>query len=477
MKMNAYALSDEEIRIIHNDSLQILEEVGVRIPVEKALELLEAGGAKIDWEKKNVRIPREMVAKALDITPKEFTLGARNPEFDFAMPSSYTAFTLDGAGANVIDYRTGKRREAVLQDVADAARVFEEVELGKVLWSPVVPYDVPGGPCGILNTATSFMNSSKHVQDEVKTLDEVQYVIEIAKAILGSEEEVIKRKIYSATYCTVAPLCHDEEMLEATMELTKYKAPVLILPMPACGSTGPASLYSNIAVANAEALSSITVFQLMTPGTPLIFGAALGIINMRNGIFLEGAMETALQLSAMGQMGKYYGMPTIIAGCLTDAKELGMQADIEKVMTCLPLVFGGVDAVNGAGLIESSMTMSFEQMLIDGEIGSMCNRMCAGIDVSDGKNFFMDIKEVGPGGHFLKRKNTRTAVRSSEFYTPELANRSTYSEWLKLGSPSMFSEAHKKVEKILSGELKNPLSPSTEKVIKEIMEEAKAKLR
>jgi hypothetical protein len=41
----------------------------------------------------------------------------------------------------------------------------------------------------------------------------------------------------------------------------------------------------------------------------------------------------------------------------------------------------------------------------------------------------------------------------------------------------MFSEAHKKVEKILSGELKNPLSPSTEKVIKEIMEEAKAKLR
>ena len=78
-----------------------------------------------------------------------------------------------------------------------------------------------------------------------------------------------------------------------------------------------------------------------------------------------------------------------------------MQADIEKVMTCLPLVFGGVDAVNGAGLIESSMTMSFEQMLIDGEIGLMCNRMSAGIEVSDEKNFFMDIKEVGPGGHFL----------------------------------------------------------------------------
>ncbi len=477
MKMNTRVVSNEEIKVIHKDSIRILEEIGIKVPSDKALGILEAGGAKIDWDKKAAYITEEMVIKALNTAPKEFTLGARNQEFDFKLPSSYSAFTLDGAGANVLDFKTRKRREAVLQDVADAARVFEEVALGRVLWSPVVPYDVPSGPCEIISTATSFMNCSKHVQDEVKTLDDVHYIMEIAKAILGSKEEVISRKIYSATYCTVAPLCHDGEMLEATMELSKYKAPVLIYPMPACGSTGPASLYSNIAVGNAEILSSIVIFQLFTPGTPLIYGAALGTINMRSGIFLEGAVETVLQLSAMEQMGKYYGLPTIIAGCLSDAKELGMQAAIEKVMTTLPLVLSGVDVVQGIGLIESSMTMSFEQMLVDGEIGLMCNRMREGIDVCEEKNYFMDVKEVGPGGHFLKRKNTRTAFRSNEFYLPELANRSTYNEWLELGSPSMYSEAHKKVENILTAEIKNSLNPSTEKVIKEIMEEAKAKLK
>jgi trimethylamine--corrinoid protein Co-methyltransferase len=392
------------------------------------------------------------------------------------MPSSYSALNLDGCGVNMLDYKTGNKRAATLQDIADSARIFEEIDLGRVLWPPVSPCDAPKGARSIVSTGTAYLNTSKHIQDEVKSIKEVHYVIEMAKAILGSMEEVKKRKIYSVTYCTVAPLAHDGEMLEAVMELTKYEAPVLIYPMPACGSTGPASLYSNIATANAEALSSIVLFQLNNPGTPLIYGAALGVINMRNGIFLEGAPETALQLTAMGEMGKFYNLPTIIAGCLTDAKEPGMQSVLEKLLTTMPLVMAGIDVVQGIGLIESSMTMSLEHIVIDGEIGNLCKRMRDGVDVNQEKNYFEDINAVGQEGHFLKQKTTKAAIRSSEFFTPELCDRGSYDEWISLGSPDMFSNAHKKVEKILSSEIKNPMNVSTEKILKEIMDEAKAKL-
>ena len=476
MNMMGKVLSDEEIREIHRQSVHILENVGVKVPVEKALALLEAGGAKIDWDRRVAMIPEALIDKALASAPKEFVLGARNPEFDFPVPSDYSVMNLDGAGVNVLDHRTGKRRNATLQDVADAARVFEEIEIGKVLWSPVVPYDVPSGASGILNTATSFLNCSKHLQDEAKNIHEVPYIMEMVKAITGSLDEAIARKIYSATYCTVAPLCHDPEMLEATMELTKYRVPILVYPMPACGSTGPASLSSNIALANAEALSTFVIFQLAQPGTPLIYGAALGIIDRRSGVFLEGAVETALQLTAMGQIGKNYGFPTIIAGCLSDSKETGMQATMEKVLTTLPLVLNRVDVVQGIGLLESSMTLSLPQMFIDAEIGLLCNRMQAGVDVAPEKNYFEDIKAVGQGGHYLKQKSTRAAFRSDEFYTPWLSERSTYETWLEMGSPDMFSKAHQKVEEILAAEMKNPLDPQTEKIIREIMEEAKAKL-
>lgn len=476
MKMQGKILDEAEKLRIHKDSIRILEEIGIRFPSDAALTLLEANGAKIDWEKQIAYFSEDMVHSAIKSTPKQFVMGARNPEKNLLLPSGFSAYNLDGCGVNTLDFDTGIKRTSVLQDVADSARVFEEIDLGYILWPPISPSDVPYGARSIISTGTSFMNTSKHVMDEVKKKEEVPYIIEMAKAILGDVEAVKKRKIYSVTYCTVAPLCHDADMLEATMELAKYQAPILVYPMPACGTTGPASLYSNLALANAEALSSIVIFQLASPGVPLIFGAALGVVNVRSGIFLEGAPETALQMTAMGEIGKYYGLPTMCAGCLTDAKTTGPQAVMEKLLTTFPMVLAGIDVIQGIGLIESSMTLSLEQMMIDSEISNLCKRMKAGIDVQDDKDFIEDIKAVGHGGHFLKQKNTRAAFRSSEFYQATLCDRNSYDAWASLGRPEMIDLAHEKVKTILAGERKNPLQESTEKVLHEIMEEAERKL-
>lgn len=476
MIMTGSVLSREEREKIHSDSLEILEKVGIKFPSNIALDALEKGGAKIDRDKQIAYIGRDMVEKALLSAPKEFVLGARNPIHNYNMPSSYSAVNLDGTGVNTLDFSTGKKRRSNLQDIADAAKIFDNIDIGKVLWPPVNAGDVPAGSRSLIGTGISFINTGKHIQDEVKNIKEVKYVMEMAKAILGSEEAIRERKIYSVTYCTVAPLAHDKDMMEATMELTKYYAPVLIYPMPGCGSTGPASLYSNVALANAENLSSIVLFQLTTPKTPLIYGAALGVINMRSGIFLEGSAETVLQLTAMTEMGKYYNLPTTIAGCLTDAKEPGMQSAMQKLLTSLPLVLAGVDVIQGIGLIESSMTLSYEHMLIDAEICELANRIRRGIEVSEDKKLFEDIKSVAQEGHYLKQKSTRSLFRSDEYYASNLLDNGSYEEWISLGSPNMFSEANKKAKKILESEPICPLEKNVEKILKEIMEEAKAKL-
>lgn len=478
MKMNGAVLSLEEIKRIHQDSIRILEEVGVKVPSEKALGILEISGARIDWDNQIAYITESMVDKALETAPKKFVLGARNPEHDLWLPTARTVLNMDGCGSNVLDFKTGERRLGTLQDLADVGKVFDSISSAKVLWSCVQPLDVQNSSAaGVLSTATSLINSCKHVQDEIQREEELPYIIEILKAILGgSEEDVINRKIYSATYCTVAPLCHDKEMLEGTMALTKYKAPVLMYPMPACGSTGPASLYSNIAIANAESLSSVVIYQLTTPGTPLIYGAALGRIDLKTGAFLEGAVETELMMAGMVQMGKYYGLPTMAAGCLSDANKPGVQAAMEKVMTTIPLTLNDVDIIQGIGLIEGSMTASLEQMLIDAEIFERAMRMHQGIDVCDEKDYFEDIKAVAQGGHFLKQKSTRKAFRSNEFYNTKLIPGDSYDTWKENGSKDMYEYAHAKVEQILAADPICPLDPATEKLVREIMAEANAKL-
>jgi trimethylamine--corrinoid protein Co-methyltransferase len=231
-----------------------------------------------------------------------------------------------------------------------------------------------------------------------------------------------------------------------------------------------------VALSNAETLSALVMFELAEPGTPLIYASSLGIANPRNGLFLFGMPETVIQLVAAVEMGKYYNLPTTIAGIATDAKRYGGQAMLEKMATDLPLVLAKPDTLVGFGMYECSTALSLSQIIIDNEIARYCRRIQEGMNVSTETDFLEDIRAVGQGGHFLKQKNTRSAVRSNEFYTPNLMDKGSYDEWISLGSRDMEEIAQEKARQILAGEQKNPLPGDTEKVILEIVEEAKAKL-
>ncbi len=79
MKSNYQVLSEKEKERIHDDSLKILLEVGVRYISEKALKILEQHGAIIDWKDKSAKIPGNLVQQALNSAPKSFTLGGTKP--------------------------------------------------------------------------------------------------------------------------------------------------------------------------------------------------------------------------------------------------------------------------------------------------------------------------------------------------------------------------------------------------------------
>ena len=468
-------LSPEEQQKIHEESLRILEEVGALFHSDRALKILKKNGAKIDKEDRIAKIPAEMVDQALKTAPGSFTLGARVPEKDFALPSSYSGYVLDNGGIFTRDFKTGERRNANFQDHMDFLRVFDEMKLASVVWGTSV-HEFPTQSSGIRTDLTSFIYSSLHIQDELSRPEEVPYLIEGLEAILGSADAVKKRKIYSVVYCTLAPLAHEGGMCDAYLDLIEYEQPICLFPMPCAGSTGPASLYSNIAQGNAEALSSLVLFQMARPGCPIIFGDAPGSTNFSRGSFLEGSPEMVLMAAARGEMARFYGLPNEQAGCLTEAKEHGPQAILEKMVTTLPLAMSGADLIQGPGALETSNMMTLEQIVVDDEIACFCKRIRDGIDMSAAKNYYEDIKEVKPGGHFLMQPNTLNACRSSEFMMPTLCDRGAFEQWADLGRPDMCERAKERVEEILASPQKNPLPDDVIGKLEDIMRRADEEL-
>jgi len=472
MQLQSRFLSDSERERVHRDGLKILWEVGIRFRSARARAVLAGHGAKVDQDDEVVRIPAEMVAQALKTAPRSFTLGARKPEFDFALPSAFTGYTLDGAATFAVDFETGERRYAVTQDLVASLRLFEELPLGTVVWPNVVLNDIPEHSSDVRTALLSFFHSSKHIQHEIHHPAHVPYLIEGLAAILGSEDAIRHRKIFSVCYCTIPPLTHDEEMCDACLELAQFHVPILPYPMPACGSTGPASLYSDAAVANAESLSALVLFQMACPGTPVIYGSAAGVTNFSTAGFVQGAPESVLINGALGDMARYYGLPNTQAGCLSDAQEPGAQALLEKMLTTLPLVLSGVDVINGIGEMATSQLLVQEQILVDHELACLCKRLKDGLEVNDALDFFDDVARVGPGGHFLMEENTVAACRSPQFLHPKLVERSAYDHWVKLGRPDLYAKARKQARAILETPPPNPLPGDVAAKLEDLMRKA-----
>jgi len=456
MQLHCEILSESEKERIHEDSIEILETVGINFHSEKALGVLKKSGAVVDETAKIAKIPREMVEEALRAAPKSFVLGARNPEFDFQLPSSVTGYTTASA-TFCIDYRSGERRPGLLKDLEHSLRISEEMETAAFVWPTVVMHDVSNETRSVREWLESFRFSSKHVQDEVTSIEQIPILIEILSALVGSEDAIGERGIFSVIYSTIPPLTHEKTFCEVYLELAKFHVPIVTIPMTTAGSTGPASLYSNIAVANAESLSALVLFQMAEPGTPMLYAHAAGITNFRFGTFVEGAPESELMNCGLSEMGHFYGLPVLTAGLASDAKQPGPQVVMEKIFTLLPSILSGADACVGLGAMESSNLMCLEQIVVDDEIARICQRIKDGVDVSAATNLMADVKAVGPGGHFLARPSTSEACRSDQFLRTELFDRNTHERWVSLGKPDVYERARERVDEILSEPLKNPL--------------------
>ncbi|HSF79744.1 MAG TPA: trimethylamine methyltransferase family protein, partial [Anaerolineales bacterium] len=56
-KLSLNIISQEDIHKIHTATLDVIENVGVRFPSKKALDIFTAHGADVDWNTSIVRIP------------------------------------------------------------------------------------------------------------------------------------------------------------------------------------------------------------------------------------------------------------------------------------------------------------------------------------------------------------------------------------------------------------------------------------
>ena len=73
-------LIEEDKELIHSRSLEILQKAGIQFNSEKALNILEAAGCRVDRNDMSARIPPELIEQSLKTLPSQFVKAARDPK-------------------------------------------------------------------------------------------------------------------------------------------------------------------------------------------------------------------------------------------------------------------------------------------------------------------------------------------------------------------------------------------------------------
>ena len=212
-------LTDADVERLVAAIVEMLAEVGVRFPLERALDALERGGCRIDRATQTARMPEPVVRAALQAAPGAPLLAARDPRCDIVLDGSACYLSNDGCGVCVIDPESGELRPSTRQDVADSARFVDAVPQVSFDWGPVVTAeDVPLATRPLHEAEAVFANTSKHFQAvDVVGEDMTRRVVEMARVVAGGDAELRRRPIMSLIACPIDPLSNEAVSLEAAL--------------------------------------------------------------------------------------------------------------------------------------------------------------------------------------------------------------------------------------------------------------------
>jgi trimethylamine--corrinoid protein Co-methyltransferase len=333
----------------------------------------------------------------------------------------------------------------------------------------VQPADVPATTVDVHTVRLVLANTVKPVGYVCLNEQLIESVLAMAATVVGGEEALRQRPIITALAESTSPLQLVSSQLAVLQAFASRGLPLTLHAHPIAGFTAPVTLPGELVITHAEILALATIAQLIQPGTPVVYGMSSSVPDMRRGTNLSGAVEIGLLGAAVAQLAKRSRLPCIMSSG-TDAHSPGAQAMMERLMTLLLPALAGIDLIN-LSTLDTKMTFSLEQLVIDETILSVVERYLRGITVDD-ETLALDLShEIGPGGAFTTTDHTLRHFRE-ELLIPGLISREPRESWEAVGAPDMRTRAQEKARRILAEHRPTPLTDGVAAQLDEIVKEA-----
>jgi trimethylamine--corrinoid protein Co-methyltransferase len=435
----------------------LLMDPGIKLEHDAVYERVRRAGATPAADPFTLRIPPGLIDQSLASCPREVVItdrGAR-PQRLGASGGRTSIWTVPG----MYWYEDGTARAFTAADMAATARLVDKLPNVDAVFGLAME-DVPPRARDVVGLSIMARNTSKHVRV-------LSFTPDGAEAMLAMRDVVGPHPWFSVGFTAHGPLRWTNLALDIFSRSAGHGLPATINGEPMAGVSGPVTLAGSCAVGTAEILAGIVVNQLLEPGRPLVFNLGLAhTFDMRTSVAVTGGPENHLYAWAAAEMGRFYRVPSA-SWVSTESACPDAQAGLEKMAGFLSHLQSGVSSIWSVGQLESELTFSPAQAVIDNEMIGYARRYLRGIDTSDESLALAAIREVGIAGSFLDHEHTMAHFRE-ELFQPEILFRKRRADWLADGSPRLDQRAGERARKLMAEPVDNGLTAEQERELERL---------
>lgn len=434
------AMTQTDVENIHETSLKILENLGIKFLYDPAIEILKKHGAKVDGKK--VFISRKMVEDALKTTPSSFVLSARNSARDVEI-DPYKLCNCGPFGSPFIQDLDRGRRASTEADLITAVKLLNDLSnIDAIGHIACEPNDVDTRIRHNVITYDNLKYSDKPIMGSSLGYDAARQSIEMVAIANGGLDVLEKKQVIISINCSMTPLAYDDKMAGAVIAYAEANQPQLVCALGIAGITSPITFAGTLALQNAEILAGIVLAQCVRPGCPIVYAGASSSGDMKTCSITIGSPEFAMYSMYNSQIAKFYNLPCRNSGNISDSKVMDSQAAFESaIVGMMSVVTGGNFILHAAGILESYNSLSLEKLIIDNEMLGYFKHIGKNMEVTDETLLYEEIAEIGAGGTYITSENTLELFRDT-FYMPTIANRQNPLRWIEDGSMTLEQKAN-----------------------------------
>lgn len=446
-------LSQIEIQKIHESSLEVLSEVGVKITHPEIRRLLSEAGAK-EGKESILFLSSSLIEESIKKAPRSISFMDLNGNTAKVKPGASPLFWT----GNAMYYLRGmKRKELTRELYVEFCRVANQLpHLHAIVGTSLSDY--PPTARDFVGFRAMAEYTQKHLRPVIFTPKGIEIILEMADVLLEGRS-LKENPILSFGFTIVSPLRWSDSALEVFRVSSGYGIPLMINSEVISGATAPVTLAGSLVLANAEALSGVTIAQLLEPGRPVVFNLGFShTFDMKFVETLTGSPEGGLLGAAGGAIARFHNLPSA-SWMSTESKIPDAQATYEKTLLGLLHALGGVNLIWGIGNLESTLTLSPEQAVIDSEIAAGILRAWKGIRVDEEGMAAQVIKELGQKADYLSSEHTLKYFRD-ELLVTNLLSRERWALWEKGGRKGLTERADERVQNLLKTHPSEHLSGS-----------------